>query len=281
MALKLNAIGVVFNIILDLIFIYFLKLGVLGAGLATLIANAVMTSCFYMKSRQLFQLDYKTKYETKTYRGMIRLGLPMSSQRVLFTIVNIMLAKMITTFGTEAIAAQKIGLQIESITYMVIGGLNGAIASFVGQNFGAKEFGRIKQGVRVSMGIGMIYALITTIILLVIPKQLANCFVREIETIQMTANYLRIVGLTQVFMAIEIICNGVFVGLGMPKIPAIISVIFTAARIPMAWLLIQWFGANGIWMSISVSMLLKGIVALYVYRRKEKEGIIDVTTVEA
>lgn len=281
MALKISAIGVVLNIILDPIFIYLFKLGVLGAGLATLIANAVMTICFYMKSRQLFQLDYKTKYEKKTYFEMIRLGLPMSSQRVLFTIVNIMLAKMITTFGTDAIAAQKIGLQIESITYMVIGGLNGAIASFVGQNFGAKEFGRIKQGVRVSMGIGMIYALITTIILLVIPEQLAKCFVREVETIKMTANYLRIVGLTQVFMAIEIICNGVFVGLGMPKIPATISVIFTAARIPMAWLFIQWFGVNGIWISISASMLLKGIVALYVYRRKEKEGIIDVTTAEA
>ena len=48
-------------------------------------------------------------------------------------------------------------------------------------------------------------------------------------TIQITADYLRIVGLTQVFMAIEIICNGVFVGLGMPKIPATISIIFTTA----------------------------------------------------
>ena len=82
--------------------------------------------------------DLTAKYGVSTYLKMIRLGLPMSSQRLLFTLVSIFLAKMITSFGTEAIAAQKIGLQIESITYMVIGGLNGAIASFVGQNYGAK-----------------------------------------------------------------------------------------------------------------------------------------------
>lgn len=281
MAFKISTIGVILNLILDPIFIYLFKLGVLGAGLATLIANVVMTICFYLKSRTLFELDYQTNYKKEDYFKMIRLGFPMSSQRVLFTVVNILLAKMITTFGTEAIAAQKIGLQIESITYMVIGGLNGAIASFVGQNFGAKAFERIKQGVRVAMGIGIVYALITTVVFLVVPEQLAHCFVREQETIKITANYLRIVGVTQVFMAVEIICNGVFVGLGMPKIPATISVIFTAARLPMAWLFIQSFGVNGIWISISVSMLLKGVVALSVYRRKEKEGILNVTTIKA
>ena len=279
MALKISTLGVVLNIVLDPLFIYTFKLGVLGAGLATLIANAIMSFYFYRTSKQLFQLDLKSRYGVQTYLEMIKLGIPMSSQRVLFTLVNIVLAKMITSFGTDAIAAQKIGLQIESITYMVIGGLNGAIASFVGQNYGAKEFGRIKEGVNVSILIGMVYSIVTTIMLLSIPETLARCFVTDLSTIQMTADYLRIVGLTQVFMAIEIICNGTFVGLGLPKIPAMISVIFTVARIPMAGLFIQWMGVNGIWTSISVSMLLKGLVALYVYRKKGKEGIMNVTTI--
>ena len=279
MALKISAIGVVLNIMLDPLFIYTFKLGVLGAGLATLIANVVMTLCFYIKSKQLFQLDLTAKYGVSTYLKMIRLGLPMSSQRLLFTLVSIFLAKMITSFGTEAIAAQKIGLQIESITYMVIGGLNGAIASFVGQNYGAKNFNRIKEGVRVAIIIGLLYALLTTVLFLVFPKSLARCFVTDRQTIEITANYLRIVGLTQVFMAIEIIFNGAFVGLGMPKIPATISIVFTAARIPMAWLFTQWMGVNGIWLSISVSMVLKGILAAYVYYKKGKEGIMDVAAI--
>ncbi len=270
-ALRISAIGVILNILLDPLFIYTFKMGVLGAGVATLIANIFMTLSFYKKSKTLFTIEFKTKYRLMSYFELIKLGIPMSSQRVLFTLVNILLAKMITSFGTEAIAAQKIGLQIESITYMVIGGLNGAIASFVGQNYGAKKLHRIKEGVKVSMGIGIIYALITTFILLIVPQTLARCFVSDLTTIQITADYLRIVGLTQVFMAIEIICNGVFVGLGMPKIPATISIIFTILRIPMAWLFIQWFGVNGIWISISVSMLLKGVTAIFIYWKKERK----------
>ena len=63
----------------------------------------------------------------------------MALQRILFTLINIFLARIIAIFGSDAIAAQKIGLQIESIGFMVIGGFQGAIASFTGQNFGAKE----------------------------------------------------------------------------------------------------------------------------------------------
>ena len=78
--------------------------------------------------------------------------------------------------------------------------------------------------------------------------------------------------MTQIFMVIEMICNGTFVGLGIPKIPAIISVVFTVLRLPMAWILIQVIGVNGIWLSISFSMFFKGLVALIAYIKKYGEG---------
>lgn len=271
-ALKISALGVLLNIVLDPIFIYTLKLGVMGAGLATLIANAFMSGLFFKQSRTLIKLDYKLKIKQSVYWDIISLGLPMSTQRILFTLVSIVLAKMIAVFGTNAIAAQKIGLQIESITYMVIGGLNGAIASFVGQNYGAKAYERIQSGMKVAMCLGVGYSLLTTMVFLFIPDSLASLFVSEQQTIQMTADYLKLVGLTQLFMAVEIICNGAFVGMGLPKIPAMIGISFTLLRIPMAYFFIQWIGVNGIWMSISLSMLFKGIVAFRIYCKKEKEG---------
>lgn len=271
-ALKISALGVFLNIMLDPIFIYVLNLGVMGAGLATLIANVIMSGLFFKQSRLLVKLDYKMKIKKSVYRDIISLGLPMSTQRILFTLVSIALAKMIAVFGTNAIAAQKIGLQIESITYMVIGGLNGAIASFVGQNYGANAYERIQSGMKVAIRLGVAYSILTTLVFLLIPEDLASLFVTEQQTIQLTADYLRWVGLTQLFMAIEIICNGAFVGLGMPKIPATIGISFTLLRIPMAYIFIQWVGVSGIWMSISLSMLFKGIVAFMIYGKKEKEG---------
>ncbi|HAX71979.1 MAG TPA: MATE family efflux transporter [Firmicutes bacterium] len=279
-ALKISAIGVVMNIILDPLFIYVFKLGVFGAGLATLMANLTMTALFYYQSKALFNINLKQKIPMTKYIDILKLGFPTSLQRFLFTLVNIGLAKMIANFGSDAIAAQKIGLQIESITYMVIGGLNGAITGFVGQNYGAKQFKRIQQGMKVALTVGVIYAALTTVIFNIWPEFLASLFVKEQKTITIAADYLRIVGLSQVFMAIEIICNGMFTGLGLPKIPAVISIVFTVLRIPMAFIFIQRFGVNGIWLSIGLSSVIKGLVAFSMYLIKVWKGDLNALETE-
>ena len=67
-------------------------------------------------------------------------------QRISFTIISIIMAKIIVQWGAEAIAVQKVGIQIESISYLTIGGLQGAVAAFIGQNYGAKKWSRIRKG---------------------------------------------------------------------------------------------------------------------------------------
>ena len=189
----------------------------------------------------------------------------MSFQRVLFTLVNISLAKIISNFGSDAIAAQKIGLQIESITFMVIGGLNGAISSFAGQNFGAKKYKRILDGYNSALRIGLIYSLFMALIFIFIPGSLVSLFIKEDNTARIACGYLQIVGLSQLFSTIEMVSNGLFTGVGNPKIPATISILFTVLRIPMALILIRSIGVNGIWLSIALSSVLKGLTAYLLY----------------
>jgi len=271
-AFNISAAGFIINIILAPILIYGLSWGVVGAGLSTFGANLVMSGLFFFDSRKLFSLDLKMPIQRSTYYKVLRLGFPISIQRVLFSVVNIILGSMITSFGAEAIAAQKIGLQIESITYLVGFSLNNAAASFSGQNYGGGHYNRIKEGVRVTISMGSLYAILTSAILLAFPETLARFFVDEPQTVEITANYLRFMGATQIFMMVEIIYNGVFVGLGLPKIPAINSIIFTVVRVPLAMLFISWLGVNGIWLSISISMFFKGCTAtvIYLYRVKPK-----------
>lgn len=139
LAFNINVIGIIVNIILDPLFIYVFKLGVLGASLATMSANIVMFIVYMARTYGIIKYDFKVKIDVEKIKEISILGLPMAMQRVLFTVINIFLARIIAIFGAEAIAAQKIGLQIESITYMVVGGLHGAIAAYTGQNFGAKK----------------------------------------------------------------------------------------------------------------------------------------------
>lgn len=265
-ALVINIIGIIINIILDPIFIYILDLGVSGAALSTLIGTLIVFILLLYNGKSVLKINIKDKINLNKIKMITILGMPMSMQRVLFTLINIVLARIVGGFGADAIAAQKIGLQIESIIYMVIGGLNGAITGFVGQNYGAKKYERINKGYNTATVIGIIYALFVTIVFIFMPEILVKLFVREENTIYIASSYLRIISISQIFSTIEMISNGVFTGLGKPKIPAIISIVFTLFRIPMALIFIKFFDVNGIWLSISLSSILKGITAYLVYK---------------
>ena len=278
LAFRINGLGVIINIILDPIFIYILKFGVIGAAIATLIANTIMFIMYLVKSSGILKFNFKLGVDKNKIKEIVILGFPMAFQRILFTIINIILARIIAIFGSDAIAAQKIGLQIESITYMVIGGLNGAIASFTGQNFGAKKLDRIKEGYREALKIGIIYSLIMALIFLFLNRPFIKLFVREEETILIAIRYLQVVAFSQIFSTIEMVSNGLFTGIGKPKIPATISIIFTILRIPMALILIKPFGINGVWISIALSSILKGIASyiLYLIKVNRKYGDLEI-----
>lgn len=265
-SLKISAIGIIINILLDPIFIYTFKFGVLGAGIATLISNLVMFILFNIYSKEMIKFNHGEVIEYKKIIEIIKLGFPMAVQRIIFTLVNIVLARIISVFGENAIAAQKIGLQIEGITYMVIGGLNGAIASFTGQNFGANKFKRVNEGYITAIKIGAIYSILTTFIFILFSVNLVKIFINDSETIFMASAYLKIIGIAQFFSMIEMVSNGIFTGIGKPNIPSIISIVFTCMRIPMALILIKYIGLNGIWLSIAFSSIFKGSVSFLIYR---------------
>lgn len=267
-SLKINIVGILLNIILDPILIYLFKLDVLGAAIATLIANFFMFVLFNIKSWEMVKFSYINGLKWDKGLEILKLGFPMALQRIIFTLVNIIIAKIVAIFGDNAIAAQKIGLQIESITYMVIGGLNGAIAGFSGQNFGAKKYKRVREGYVASLKIGAIYSLATTLIFIFFSSFLARIFVSNGETVNMASNYLKILAFSQIFSMVEMVSNGLFTGIGRPNIPSIISIVFTILRIPMALVLMKSFGLNGIWISFTLSSILKGITAIVIYKLK-------------
>ena len=78
-------------------------------------------------------------------------------------------------------------------------------------------------------------------------------------------------------MAMEMIVTGVYTGIGLPKIPSAISIVFTLMRIPLAIFLTPIFGLNGIWLSIAISSFVKGVLSVvifsFIYRRKYQNAI--------
>ncbi len=269
---KINTIGFGMNVILDPILIFgvlgITGLGVFGAALATLISRIIVFIIFLIQSKNYFQIfEDGLKFRLQKAVEVLKLGAPFALQRVLFTLIGITIAKIISSWGATAIAVQKVGLQIEAISYMTIAGLHGAMSAFVGQNYGAKKPQRIKSGYRIALLMSGTFGLLTTTLFIVFAREIFSVFLREPESLTMGTNYLRIIGLSQMFMCIEIISNASFSGVGKTYIPSIVSITFTSLRIPIAIFLsgITWLGLNGVWLTISLSSMFKGTILMTLF----------------
>ena len=279
----INTIGLVFNMVLDPILIFGLgpipKLGVLGAALATIGSQAIVVACFIffmIKSKEKYlKVNLLSKMDFEGVAGLCKLGLPAGIQSGLFTVFSILIARIIAGWGEVPIAAQKVGCQIEAITWMTAGGFSTALSSFVGQNYGAGKFDRIKKGYKATIILAGVVGIFATLLLVLGGEWIFSLFSNEPETILVGKDYLKIMGYTQLFMCLEITTVGVFNGLGKTTIPAVVSIILTGARIPMALILSrpELLGLNGVWWSISISMVLKGvtIVSILWYFVKKKD----------
>ncbi len=277
-----NTVGLVFNMVLDPILIFGLgpvpKLGVLGAALATIGSQAIVVTCFIIfmiKSNEKYlKVNLLSKIDNEAVISLCKLGLPSGIQNGLFTVFSILIARIIAGWGEVPIAAQKVGCQIEAITWMTAGGFSTALSSFVGQNYGAGKFDRIKKGYKATIAIAGIVGIFSTLLLVVGGEWIFSLFINEPDAIFVGKDYLKIMGYTQLFMCLEITTVGVFNGLGRTTIPAAVSIILTGARIPMALVLSRpgILGLNGVWWSISISMVLKGvtIVSILWYLVKKK-----------
>ena len=261
---RTNLIGFLVNLTLDPFLIFgvggFHGLGVMGAAYATLTANVLVTSLFFFITRHSPLFSRPISIKVQEIKSVLKMGLPITVQRITFTIISIIMAKIIVQWGAEAIAVQKVGIQIESISYMTIGGLQGAIAAFIGQNFGAKKADRIQQGYQTALRLTILFGVIISGLFILFPKPLFSLFLSDPPSLQLGVDYLRILGYSQLFMCLELMTVGAFNGIGKTHIPPIFSIIFTLLRIPMALVLSGPFGLNGVWMSITLSSVLKGIV---------------------
>lgn len=261
---RIFTVGFLLNMILDplLIFGYgsFEGLGVSGAALATLSANIILTLLFIYKTKNNEFFSKYTKIDKASMKEVLKLGLPISVQRVTFTVISIVIAKIIVSWGPDAIAVQRVGIQIESISYMTIGGLQGAVAAFFGQNFGARKIVRIKDGYRISLLLTTVFGMFTSLMFVVFPKEIFSLFLNDPSSLMLGVDYMKIIGYSQAFMCMELMTVGAFNGLGKTYIPPIFSIILTGLRIPLAILLSGPFGLNGVWLSIAITSVLKGII---------------------
>jgi putative MATE family efflux protein len=281
---RILVVGLVMNIILDPIFILVFRMGVNGAAIATVISQATTLLIFIIihrtKQNRLFHIRVKA-IDKEAIQDIIRLGLPSGFHSMLFTSISIFLARLIFAFGPEVMTAQRIGSQIEQFTWMIGGGFQTALTVFVGQNYGAKEFGRIRQGVKTIAMMLLPYALVVGLVLYFQSEWLMRIFIDDPISIGHGKVYLRLMSYAQVFMMAEGIGSGLFNGVGLTKIPSATGIFGNLFRIPLALLLVPPLAQIGIWWTLNISDFFKGSIlvlfALFLLPRLERWHQIDLT----
>lgn len=263
-----TAIGLALNIILDPWFIFgwgvVPSMGVAGAALATILSQAIVMLLFLYamkKDTVLFPRVHIFQKPQRSYLlAIFRIGLPTALQSMLFSGISMVIARLIAGWGDGAVAVQKVGSQIESISWMSAEGYAAALNSFVAQNYGAQNPKRVKKGYQISMRVMLLWGVFCSIVLILCPRFIFQIFIHEQEILPLGVDYLRILGISQLFMCMEITTAGAFQGLGKTLPPSIVGISLTAARIPLAMLLSSMWGLNGIWWAITISSIGKGTV---------------------
>ena len=269
-----NCAGLVINMILDPLLIFGFgpvpAMGTVGAAVATVTAQVAVTLLLVskaLKDTHLFSDIHIWKRIDKQYFDVIlRLGLPSSLQSMLYCGISMVLTKLVAGWGEGAVAVQRVGGQIECISWTTAEGFGSAMSAFSGQNYGAKLYDRVKKSYITAVGVLFVWGLFTTGLMVFGAEFLFKLFIQEPEVLVIGVSYLVIIGYSQMFMCQELMTVGALQGLGKTFSASVITIILTGIRVPLAMFLSQTgLGLDGIWWALTASSVVKGIVFVGYY----------------
>jgi len=287
-----TAAGVILNVILNPILIFALDWGLNGAAIATIVAQWAGAFLFiwafkHHKDRPFKDFSYRSVFKPswKYLEPIFRWSIPISMESLLFTFLSMFITRFVASFGSDALAAQRIGTQIESLSWLIGGGYASALTSFMGQNYGAQKWGRIRKGYSISFMVLSIWGVVTTLIVFFFARPLMAVFIQDANVIDIGVGYLRIVAFIQLFTCWEALAAGAFRGIGKTLPPSITSISGNVLRVFFAWYLSTTsLGLDGIWIGMCLGNVIRGIGVLVWYsmenKKQPKEDVQDMNTLQ-
>lgn len=248
------------NIGLDLLFVVKLGMGVMGAGLATNIAQFVSASlCFayIMKHRRTMQLDgLPKKAERRVVKGIIRTGLPAAMQSCFISLGGMSVQGLINTFGTAAMAAYTASSKIDSLTIQIIISIAMSLSVFSGQNMGAGNIKRIRKGLRQTLMLMIPVCCSLAILLLVFKRNVISLLldpVSEAEAVEIGCKYLSVIGIGYIIAGIMQTYQNLLRGAGDVNVCVAAGMAELIVRVAASYLFVRIFELDGIWYAIPFS----------------------------
>ena len=284
-SLLANIVHAAFNYLLIFGHFGFPKLGLAGGATALAISQLIATIlylAFLPKTPLADALRGGWELDWEWAKRIARIGIPASAQQLIrvgsMLAFQALLAR--SGAGAAAVAALGIGLRSESIAFMPGFGYAIAASAFVGQNLGAGRPDRANAGAWAATLQAVVVMTLMGLLFAVFGEEFARFFIKHVpgetahqaaqieETIRLTAAYLHIAVYSEAFLALGMVLTGALQGAGETVSPTAITVISMAViRLPLSWLLLNWYGPIGAWWAMSISTIIQGVMVVYIFRQ--------------
>jgi MATE family multidrug resistance protein len=258
----------------------FHAMGTVGSGWSTLCARIYMASVLMIAA---LYYDHRNKSGLRTAARvphfprvwrLVSLGFPSAVQFAIEVGVFAVTTMLVARLGPVILASHQIALNTVSLTYMVPLGISAAAAVRVGQALGRKDPHGASRAGWTAILIGTAFMGCMAILLFTIPKLIARAYTSDPEVVRATAGLLFVAAFFQLFDGMQTVATGALRGSGDTRTPMICHLFFYwVIGLPLGALLCfrYGWGAAGLWVGLSLALILIGLALLYFWRRREKQ----------
>ena len=276
------AISACLNIGLDLWFVAGLHRGVAGAAEATVISQYVsgIGIALYTKIKfpELLKRDGQVRLRMERIREITSFSALTCLQQSIMNLGILAVQGLVNSFGTTIMAAFAAAVKIDAFAYLPVQDFGNAFSIFVAQNFGAKEMGRIKKGIRVAVLTSLSFSLAISLWVFVFAKPLMALFIdaSEAAVIAEGVRYLHIEGSFYFMIGGLFLLYGLYRALRKPGMSVVLTVVSLGTRVGLSYALsaVPAMGVVGIWWSIPIGWLLADALGVGYYFLKQRKQLI-------
>lgn len=269
-------VSVVVNFILDLLFVKTFGWGVEGAAVATLISHATactLNGIYVLRFNKEVNITKKDlRLDLKTAWRQIRLGIPVSIQFTVTSIGSMCLQSVVNSFGTDVIAGFTAAGRVEGLTNIPMSGLGVATQTFVGQNYGAKNYDRIIKSVKKIFLMDLLVSALMSITLYTIGEPVVSLFSSDMSPEIMTAAKRYILAIAQCYslVAILFVMRNTLQGLGFTYANSVAGIGEFFGRLSVAFILTPALGFDAVCYAGPAAWLLADIPLIIIYLFKHR-----------
>lgn len=273
------AITCLLNIVLDFAFILYFNMGVMGAAVATVVSQLIsglLCVWYIVKKLPILHLHKDSwKIDWRELWAHLRIGLPMGFQFSIIAVGSVAVQYALNKLGWTAVAAFTAAQKIDAIATMPLMSFGSTMATYTAQNYGAREFDRIRKGVKQCSLLSVGLSIVMAIVIIAAGRWFTAAFVGagETEVISLAQIYLVTNGVPYFILALLFVYRNTLQGVGNSFIPMVAGVMELIMRVAAALILAEFMGYTGVCLSNPLAWLGACIPLSIAYFRTAKRLI--------